>query len=111
MRFCLGSNQTLAFEGILDTVPHLRAWIPKREQKFRLIGDVPEILDQIGTDLTRLQVFHFGSLSATLKNVGQDLLKFGARHFFTLPSTHRRAAFSALLCLSKSRSFIRALCN
>src|SRR4051812_22957474 len=109
MRLGLGPNQTFALQRALDVFPHLRAGITQRQQQFGLIGDVAQIMYQIRTDRTGLQVLHLACVAATLKDVGQDLLKLCTRHFLTLSPAHRRAAFSALLNLSKSRSFIRAL--
>src|SRR5437868_13730347 len=77
-----------------------------------LFGVIAQILDQIGTDVAGFQLFHLVGFPAALENVRQDFLKFGARHLLTLSRpAHRRTAFSALLCFSRSRSFILALCS
>ena len=51
-----------------------------------------------------------GKIAGSIRFRGKDLLKLSARHFFAFSRpAHRRATLSALLCLSKSRSFILAL--
>src|SRR5581483_3300 len=109
LRLGLRTNQTFAFERVLDVIPDLRARIAQGQQQLRLIGNVAKVFYQIGTDGAGLQMLHLAGIAATFEYIRQDLLKFCARHLLTLSPAHRRAAFSALLSFSRSRSFILAL--
>ena len=56
------------------------------------------------------------SVASTINYIRQDFLKLCAVHTPSLPNTtavahHGFVAFSALLVLSASRNFMRALCN
>src|SRR3954451_18398054 len=76
----MGRPVSILFKRSLDAIPHTWRRILHRDQKFCLLSDVSEVLDQVGANRTRGQMLLLLSGAATLNDLGQVLLKFGAIH-------------------------------
>src|SRR4051812_13533844 len=102
--------QAFLLERPLDVVPHLRTRITHRQQQLGLLRDVAEIAHQRATVVALLQVRMLIDL-AGIDQRRQQFMEFRAGHGYLLLLIRLVAAFSALLCFSRSRNFMRALCN
>src|SRR5579885_3349564 len=78
-------GQTLTVRRTLDVVPHLGTGIFHRNEQFGLLGNVPQVRDQIGADMAGTQVFLLLLIAPCVDDVGQYLLELRARHYNLSP--------------------------
>src|SRR5438045_8854457 len=100
----------------MDEIPHPAARFFRTLQRARFPGNELQIGNDIGAGGAGLQMLLLLGAPIVIYDLRQTLLQLRTGHTSSLPDTailasHGLVAFSALLVLRSSRSFILALCH
>ena len=77
------AEEPFAAQGLLDSLPHCRRGIVHGNQQAGSVGNIFQVLHQIGADRTGIQMPHLFLLAAAFNKLRQVVLKFRARHSLT----------------------------